>query len=485
MVIPARDPRSSRPRRAAERSLEAVASEPRNVAPHGNYRLRNAAFRAAVLGLFVLVFAAIRLFKALVWSETAAPPEGFFGTLMMWGSITWIVLIPWAVADLMGWMIFRRHSPASDGHTGPPIDHAVAFRIVSRGDQPVVVCDTVQVILDTMEGRPLFPYSVEVVTDVPVPGLPEHPAVTPLLVPAGYATAQGATHKARALQYALEHSSLPDDGWILHLDEESHITPEVIEGIRAAVAAEEATGTLRVGQGLILYDRGIEQNTFLTLADSVRVADDMGRFYLQYRFNRILFGMHGSFVLARNDVEHRIGWDFPPEACVTEDTTWALMQMESGTRFRWVDGTVVEQAPQTPMDFVKQRRRWFGGMWWGALHAPVRFAYRSMLLMAMLIWSVGWLNLLYSYTHLFAGVLIPTPIALLGDLVFATYITNYLTGLWVSLTDRREPWPGRMKYVILQIVLLPAYTALEAAAVVYALAKPEKGFHVVRKTAAA
>ena len=482
MVTPARDLHPNRPPTSTDRNLQPVPSGPPRTAPRRSYLLRNAAFRATVLGLFVLVFVAIRVIKALVWSGTAAAPQGFLGHLMVWGSITWIVLIPWAVADLIGWMIFRRHSPASDGHTGSPIDHTVAFRIVTRGDQPRVVCETAHVILDTMAGRPLFPYSLEVVSDVPIANLPEHHAVRPLVVPDSYTTGNGATHKARALQYALEHSPIPDDAWILHLDEESHITPEVVEGIREAVAAEEASGELRIGQGLILYDRNIEDNTFLTLADSIRVADDMGRFYLQYRLNRVLFGMHGSFVLVRSDVEQRIGWDFPPDACVTEDTTWALMQMDAGTRFRWVDGTVVEQAPQTPMDFVKQRRRWFGGMWWGALRAPARLAYRSMLIMAMFIWSFGWLNLLFSYTHLFSGVLIPTPIAMLGDLVFATYITNYLIGLWVSLTNRRQPWPGRIKYVMLQVVLLPAYTALEGAAVVYALAKPEKGFHVVRKT---
>ena len=485
MVSPTRNTAPPHAPAATERTLRLVPDGDRHRGRRGSYGLRNAAFRAAVLGLFVVVFAAIRTFKVVFWNEAAAPADGFFGHLLMWGSITWIVLLPWAAADLLGWMVFRRHSPASDGVIGPPIDTTVAFRIVSRGDQPEVVRATAGVIIETMTDRPLFPFVVEVVTDIPVSGLPDHQAVQSLVVPESYATSNGATHKARALHYALEHSPLADEGWILHLDEESHITPEVVEGIRSAVATEEESGELRVGQGLILYDRNIEQNTFLTLADSVRVADDMGRFYLQYRLNRILFGMHGSFVLVRNDVEQAVGWDFPPEACVTEDTTWGLIQMERGTRFRWVDGTVIEQAPQSPMDFVKQRRRWFGGMWWGALRAPARFAIRAMLIMAMFIWSVGWLNLLYSYVHLFSGVLVPTPIALLGDLVFATYITNYLTGLWVSLTNRREPWPGRVKYVTLQLVLLPAYTALEAAAVVYALAKPEKGFHVVAKTSPA
>ena len=41
-----------------------------------------------------------------------------------------------------------------------------------------------------------------------------------IVVPDDFETSNGATHKARALHYALSISEIPDDAWILHLDED-------------------------------------------------------------------------------------------------------------------------------------------------------------------------------------------------------------------------------------------------------------------------
>ncbi len=446
-------------------------------------RFHNIWFRVGTILVFAATLAAIRWAKALIWPLQGRPPENLWDELLVFGSVTWAMIVPWALADLSGWSIYRRRTPATHLDPGRPLDRPVCFRVVARGDQPEVVIATTANIMDTMARRPLFPYTVEVVTDLPVPGLPADDRVTNLVVPPGYATSQGATHKARALQYATDTSPIDDRTWIVHLDEESHITESVVSGIRDHIAAEDHAPRPRIGQGLILYHRGLEDNTILTLADSVRVADDMGRFHFQYRLHRMLFGMHGSFVVARNDVERRIGWDMPPEACITEDTTWALLQMEAGTRFTWIDGYIVEQSPQTVPDFLRQRRRWFVGLWWGALHAPVRLRYRISLGVSTTIWSVGWMALLYSVIRIFSGVIVPQPIAWLGDVVFATYVTNYTLGAWVSLADKGVAGLARARYLTLQIVLVPVFTFLEAAAVVYALVRPETGFHVVRKTA--
>lgn len=77
----------------------------------------------------------------------------------------------------------------------------------------------------------------------------------------------------------------------------------------ASAVEEEWAGTHRVGQGTIVYSRHIETNRLLTLADSIRVGDDLGRFHLQY-----------------------LG------------------------------------------DFLRQRRRWFSGMWVGGPAHPRRAA---------------------------------------------------------------------------------------------------------------
>lgn len=447
---------------------------------------RNAAFRLGVVALMLGVFFGVRLIKVTLWADAGHVPTGVVEEIVRWAGITWALLLPWAVADLLGWLLFRRHTWVTEevesGDSPAVMSHLVSFRIVTRGDQPDVVAATVDNILTTMEKRRLFPFVVEVVTDLHISTLSTHPALRQIVVPEDYQTSNGATHKARALHYALGNSHLRDDHWILHLDEESHITEQLVVGIREAVTQEETSGEHRIGQGLILYHRDLESNPMFTLADSIRVADDVGRFHLQYRLNRVLFGMHGSFVLVRNSVEQEVGFDFTPAGCTTEDTTWGLSQMGAGNRFRWVEGTVVEQSPRRLMDFIKQRRRWFSGMWWAALHAPVARRHRLSLLVTMFLWSVGWFNLVYSWIHLASGVILPAPIAILGEFVFTVYVANYLLGLWVSLTDRKIDSPlARAGYLIRQLLWMPIHATIEAAAVVYALFKPEANFHVVAK----
>jgi egghead protein (zeste-white 4 protein) len=358
----------------------------------------------------------------------------------------------------------------------------VVFRIVTRGDQPETVIATTHSVLDAMGFRPSFPYRVEVVSDIPIDGLPDHEAVRAVVVPDDFETSNGATHKARALHYALSISQIPDDAWILHLDEESHVTEELIVGIREAVTEEERTGKHRIGQGLITYHRDLTSNKVFSMADSIRVGDDLGRFHLQYRLHQILFGMHGSFLLVRSSVERQVGFDFPPEACTTEDTTFALLQMGAGNRFRWVEGTVIEQSPASFNDFIRQRRRWFTGMWWAARKTPVPVRYRRSLCFAMFLWTVGWTGFAYSLLHVFSGVAVPRGLALVGDAIFAVFVTNYLLGLWVSLSMREGIRAlRRIDYFALQAVLIPIFTLLEASAVVYSLISPERRFYVVNK----
>ena len=450
--------------------------------------VRNTIFRLAVVATLLMSFLVVRHAKALFWPTGGHPPHDLFDHVVMWGAVVWSLILPWAVADVAGWLIYRRHTPVTIETRTPDrsrtMPHPVVFRIVTKGDQPATAIATTWSVLETMQARPLFRFRVEVVSDVPIDDLPRHPAVNAIVVPEDYDTMNGAAHKARALHYALTVSPIPDTAWIFHLDEESHVTEGLIVGIRQAVTEEEAAGTLRIGQGLITYHRDLATNRVYSMADSIRVGDDLGRFHLQYRLHKILFGMHGSFLLVRTNVERQVGFDFPPEACTTEDTTWALQQMAKGNRFRWVEGTVVEQSPATFRDFVRQRRRWFTGMWWAARKTPVPASYRRPLWFAQFLWTTGWTGFAYSMLHVFSGVVIPKPLAVIGDFIFAVFVTNYLLGLWVSLSMRE----GRraIRHVgtfVRQAVSIPIFTVLEASAVLYSLISPERRFHVIEKPA--
>lgn len=447
---------------------------------------RNMGFRLGIAATLMASFLLVEFLKHLAWPHGGHPAHNPFDVIVQWAAVVWVAILPWAVADVVGWMLFPRNTPVSEearrSELGRVMPHLVVFRIVTRGDQPAIVRATAWSVLEAMRARPLFPFEVEVVSDVPIDSLPIDPAVRALVVPDGYQTPNGATHKARALHYALITSPAGEDAWVLHLDEESHVTEALIVGVRTAVSEEEESGRHRIGQGLITYQRDLAKNPIYSMADSIRVGDDMGRFHLQYRLNRILFGMHGSFLLVRASVERQVGFDFPPEACTTEDTTWALLQMAAGNRFRWVDGTVVEQSPRNLGDFIRQRRRWFTGMWWAARRTEVPLRHRASLWLAMLLWTVGWSGFAYSLLHVLSGVTVPGPLAFLGDGIFAVYVTNYLLGMWVSLSAGADLGPLRAAgYFAAQAALVPVFAVIEATAVVYSMARPERRFHVVHK----
>ena len=194
--------------------------------------------------------------------------------------------------------------------------------------------------------------------------------------------------------------------------------------------------------------------------------------------------MHGSFILARNSVEQRTGFDFGPSGSITEDAWWSLVLVEHGYGVRWVDGFVLEQAPQSAIDFIKQRRRWFLGLWLVVTKARVPMRRKALLGLSVLLWSTSAIALAYTYLDLLDAQVLPTPSRLIGDLGMAIYVVHYLIGLRVNLNDRRVHGLRRCAYYGLQVVALPLFSLLEVSAIVYGALRPDlRGFHVIRKDA--
>ena len=90
-----------------------------------------------------------------------------------------------------------------------------------------------------------------------------------------------------------------------------------------------------IGQGVIKY--GCHENPpnyLTTLADSIRVADDFGKFRVQYELHEPLIGMHGSFVVCQTAVEAAIGFDHGISGSITEDAYFALVARAEGVKVR-------------------------------------------------------------------------------------------------------------------------------------------------------
>jgi egghead protein (zeste-white 4 protein) len=334
-----------------------------------------------------------------------------------------------------------------------------------------------------MDKTPLFPYIIEVVTDVQALHLPPpNKDLRYITVPKDYCTSNKSLYKARALQYAVENSPLRDDAWIVHLDEETQPTASGIKGICALICEEEASGALRVGQGAILYHREWWKHPIMTLADNVRTGDDFARFHFQHRLGITIFGLHGSYIVVRNDVEKSIGFDFGPRGSITEDAFWALVAMEHGYRCRWVDGYLEEQSTHSAGDFVRQRRRWYQGLVKVSIWAPAKLWWRLPLGINTFCWTLAPFAMLYTIGHLFYGFSHEWWIRFLANYSFASFGTLYLIGLKANLDEYGvQRWLKRVGWGIAQLILFPFFTLLEGVGVMLAVFRPVAGFHVVKK----
>ena len=72
-----------------------------------------------------------------------------------------------------------------------------------------------------------------------------------IVVPPSYKPASGALNKSRALQYCWDDETnlIQDDDWIIHLDEETLLSPESVKGILNFIENDFH----QFGQGMITY----------------------------------------------------------------------------------------------------------------------------------------------------------------------------------------------------------------------------------------
>ncbi len=436
------------------------------------HRLRVMAYMAT--GMLILY-----IVESLVWPVSQEPHTLFEG-IWSWLALLWCGAVIPGTLGLAGMLSFRHPKNLDDTK---PIDTLVSWRIVSRGTNKEALTETIRRCQTEMAKTPLFPYIIEVVTDTEdISVLPPNRDVRYISVPRDYHTAKGSLYKARALQYAVEHSQLPDNAWIVHLDEETQPTASGIKGICKMIREEEASGALRIGQGPILYHRKWQQHPFLTLADNVRTGDDFARFHFQHKLGVTIFGLHGSYIVVRNDIEKSVGFDFGPNGSITEDAFWALVSMQRGYRCRWVDGYLEEQSTQSVGDFVRQRRRWFQGLAKVSIHAPVKAIWRFSLGLNTILWAMAPFASLYTFLHLFFGISHVWWIRFLANYSFASFSTLYLVGLEANLDEHGiKRLRERVGWFIKQIVLLPVFNLMEGSGVLAAIFLPAAGFHVVKK----
>jgi egghead protein (zeste-white 4 protein) len=435
--------------------------------------------RMAVVSLVLTFITIFYTVEYLLWPHSPYSTS-LFSELWSWLDVLWVASFIPAMFELIGLLMWR--SPRAQHRQIPNL---VCWRIVSRGINTEALRNTILATREEMAFTSLFPYMIEVVVDTIPPG-PELPPAAPdlryIVVPKDYQTPGNSFAKARALNYALWNSPLPDTAWLVHLDEESHPTESSITGIASAIREEEASGQLRIGQGTITYHRDLANHPFFTLADCIRTGSDLGRLYLSMQVGAPLFGLHGSFIVVRNDVERKLGFDIGPVGSLTEDAWWGTIAMDRGYRCRWVEGHVAEQCTFRVGDFLKQRRRWFNGMTRTTLHAPVSWKWRAVLGVSMAAWASAPFAWIYTLVHLIDGGYVSPVIQALANISLAVYVATTLIGLGVNMADHgiTQLLP-KLRWGLAWLICLPAFSLLESTAVAFAIIRPAESFDVVRK----
>jgi egghead protein (zeste-white 4 protein) len=441
------------------------------------------AHRIRVTALVAAATTALYLMQHILWPRSA-PAHTLAGQAWSLAGLLWVLGAVPAVFELAGLYLWRAPRAAPDH-----ISQLVCWRIVSRGINTAALAATIEGCRREMARMPLFRYVIEVVMDSN--SSPEASDLPPaardlryIIVPRDYATPAGTRNKARALHYALQVSDLPGDAWIVHMDEESQPTSSGITGIAAAIREEDELrpGCPRIGQGTITYHRNWEAHPFFTLSDCIRSGSDRGRLYLSMKAGIPFFGLHGSFIVIRNDVEQGQGFDIGPVGSLTEDAWWGTIAMDRGIRCRWVEGYISEQCTERARDFIQQRRRWFNGMGRTALRVPASLKWRVVLSVSMIAWASAPLAWAYTIAHLVAGGYISPEIRALANFSLAVYVATTLVGLGMNMAEHGITGAARtLRWSLTWLVCLPVFSLMEAVAVSYAMARPVRAFYVVQK----
>ncbi|XP_045492317.1 beta-1,4-mannosyltransferase egh [Colias croceus] len=430
---------------------------------------------------FFLVFAgAINLDDKEKVSIDPLETYGLLGAVILYiFRLLTLLTIPQVICNFSGLIFFNAFPGKVKLKGSPLLAPFICIRVVTRGDFPKLVRNNVTRNMNTCLDLGLENFIIEVVTDKAI-DLPKHRRVREVVVPREYKTKTGALFKSRALQYCLEDNVniLSDTDWIVHLDEETLLTENSVRGILNFVF----DGQHPFGQGLITYANEEIVNWLTTLADSFRVADDMGKLRFVFSvFHKPLFSWKGSYVVTKVGAEKSVSFDNGLDGSVAEDCYFAMKAYKEGYTFNFIDGEMWEKSPFTLWDFMQQRKRWIQGILLVVHSKEIPFLHKIFLGVS----CYSWVTLPFSTSNILLAAVCPIPCPHFLDLIIgfigAVNIYMYVFGVIKSFPMYRF---GPLKFIMFvggALATIPFNIVIENIAVIWGILGKKHKFYVVDK----
>ncbi|KAJ3095511.1 hypothetical protein HK100_005801, partial [Physocladia obscura] len=355
-------------------------------------------------------------------------------------------------------------------------DTPLYFRWTTRGTNPNLVRETITKSYDAINKFGNFFLEVCTETDISVPSYThvDSAVYRDITLPASYQAPHGSKFKARAMHYGSIMSTAPREAYIIHLDEESVVTEELLLGIREFISHNKGY----IGQGIITYAREGKgwQSWIAWIMDSVRVGDDYGRFRMQLLIGHVLVGMKGSFMVIPNELELEAGFDHGPHSSITEDAWFAFCYPD---RIRFCPGRLVEQSPFNLGDVIKQRRRWATGLWKVIFHHPTPVYNKFILIFQMVTWLTAPLNVVSVLCGLIlSNYKASVMLAAYNGFVFGVFNFQYW---WGCLNLVHSSVSEKVFALLVLPIILPSFVVFEGIAGYWGTFLPAQGFDLVQK----
>jgi hypothetical protein len=458
------------------------------------YYVRISKYIAWYLFIFTVIAFGLVLFYELVLISRESIIENNVQLVVQNLKWLWLVSFPYVVFNLAGLLVGPPMSPYPVSDPYLTNDKTLRISFTSRGENNVSLKRSLEAAKIAINHRfrikrqsvgmnEFFKdIEVEVITDhkLPADTFPKGLKVREIIVPEAYETERGSLYKARALQFSLDVNHHSKNTYVLRLDEESVITAKTLLGVIEFLQNKEADQV--IAQGEILYNAYQYANAItITVADAIRTGDDLGRFRLQYMMGRSYFGMHGSFILVRSDIENRFGYDYGPETSITEDAHMALKIMDNGYKFGWLNGNVYEQSPYSWRDFIAQRKRWFVGLTFVERQKDITWYNRLILVFSRFMWAISWMAFVITVLNVFFPSETDMGIGMLGGFIFSVYVMIYLIGTYRNVNSKQIGRLAKVYLYLLTLLCIPLSTCLEACGVIAGMVAPKKQFQVVYK----